>query len=344
MSAAARGARAVEHRARLAQLRLAAQPRLGRCPGGLLPGLDAAAGRDARLAAVCAGALERLTQRAKPDPTDTTLMSIRRRLPGYADAAVAVTMLGVLYYLAMRVEIWRDFFNEAGPAVEHLIAGNLHGFLALTPIYGGSLLLSAPALALGGALDGLNGAYRLEVLFCATTIAVLALALARIQRSRGQAGAQPLAFDRPARGQPRLRLGAEIRPSGGTPDDRAVRRRHVARDPRADHDRRDPAGTGGGLQAMGAARAADRPGRDPARAADPSLGPLRLCGAGAVRAAGALQHRPFRDGQQKPCQRGRSSFARSRSGGRCTSITSAIWEVRSTNARRSLSWRATAAP
>ena len=127
--------------------------------------------------------MSRLTRRAKPDPTDTTLMSIRRRLPGYADAAVAAAMLGVLYYLAMRVIIWRDFFNEAGPAVEHLIAGNLHGFLALTPIYGGSLLLSTPALALGGALDGLNGAYRLEVLFCATAIAVLALALARIQRS-----------------------------------------------------------------------------------------------------------------------------------------------------------------
>jgi Glycosyltransferase family 87 len=128
--------------------------------------------------------MSRLTHRAKPDPTDTTLMPIRRRLPGYADAAVAVAMLGVLYYLAMRVVIWRDFFNEAGPAVEHLIAGNLHSSLALTPIYGGSLLLSAPALALGGALDGLNGAYRLEVLFCATAIAVLALALARIQRSQ----------------------------------------------------------------------------------------------------------------------------------------------------------------
>jgi hypothetical protein len=46
--------------------------------------------------------------------------------------------------------------------------------------------MSAPALALGGARDGLNGAYRLEVLFCATTIAVLALALARIQRSGGK--------------------------------------------------------------------------------------------------------------------------------------------------------------
>jgi len=130
--------------------------------------------------------MSRLTHRAKPDPTDTTPISIRRRLPGYADAAVAVAMLGALYYLSMRVVIWRDFFNEAGPAVEHLTAGNLHDFLALAPIYGGSLLLSAPALALGGALDGLNGAYRLEVLVCATAIAVLAVALARIQRSQGK--------------------------------------------------------------------------------------------------------------------------------------------------------------
>jgi len=113
-------------------------------------------------------------------------MWTRRRLPGYIDVAVAVAMLGVLYYLAMRVVIWRDFFNEAGPAVEHLIAGNLHGFLALTPVYGGSLLMSSPALALGGALGGLNGAYRLEVFFCAATLAMLALALARLQRSEGR--------------------------------------------------------------------------------------------------------------------------------------------------------------
>ncbi len=127
----------------------------------------------------------RLTHRAKPDQTDMTPTTIHRRLPAYADTAVAVAMLGVLYYLSMRVVIWRDFFNEAGPAVERLIAGNLHDFLALAPIYGGSLLLNAPALALGGTLGGLSGAYRLEVLVCAIAIAALALALARIQRSEG---------------------------------------------------------------------------------------------------------------------------------------------------------------
>jgi hypothetical protein len=116
----------------------------------------------------------------------TARETIVSSLPAYTDAVVTMAMLGVLYYLSMRVVIWRDFFNEAGPAVEHLTAGNLHDFLALAPIYGGSLLLSAPALALGGALGGLNGAYRLEVLVCAVAIAALALALARIQRSEGR--------------------------------------------------------------------------------------------------------------------------------------------------------------
>jgi hypothetical protein len=113
-------------------------------------------------------------------------MSVRRRLPGYTDAAVAAAMVGVLYYVAMRVRMWLDFFFEAGPAVQHLMAGDIHGFLALTPVYGGSLLLGSPALALGGALGGLNGAYRLEWLFCATAVAVLALVLARTQRAEGR--------------------------------------------------------------------------------------------------------------------------------------------------------------
>jgi hypothetical protein len=113
-------------------------------------------------------------------------MSMRRRLPGYTDAVVAVAMMGVLYYLALRVHIWEDFFFESGPAVQRLMAGNLHGFLALAPAYGGSLVLSAPALALGGALGGLNGAYRLESLFCMAAVAVLALTLTRIQRADGR--------------------------------------------------------------------------------------------------------------------------------------------------------------
>jgi Glycosyltransferase family 87 len=120
------------------------------------------------------------------DRADIAFMWTRRRQLAYTDAAVAAAMLAVLYHLALHVPIWRDFFRESSPAVQHLMAGDVHGFLALTPVYGGSLLLSAPALALGGALNGLNGAYRLEALVCASTMAVLALALARTQRSEGR--------------------------------------------------------------------------------------------------------------------------------------------------------------
>jgi hypothetical protein len=113
-------------------------------------------------------------------------MSMRLRLPGYVDAMMAAAMMAVLYYVALRIPIWEDFFEESGPAVQRLMAGDLHGFLALTPVYGGSLLLSAPPLALGGALGGLDAAYRLEALFCMATVAALALALARLQRAQGR--------------------------------------------------------------------------------------------------------------------------------------------------------------
>jgi Glycosyltransferase family 87 len=113
-------------------------------------------------------------------------MSLRSRLPGLSDAVVAVAMIGLLSYIALRVVIWEDFFTEAGPSVGRLMAGDLHGFLTLAPAYGGSLLLRAPVMALGGELSGLDGAYRFGSIFCVLAVAVLALVLAKIQRSDGQ--------------------------------------------------------------------------------------------------------------------------------------------------------------
>ena len=55
-------ARAVEHGARVGQLPVAARARLGRRPGGLLPGLDRAAGHGTCLASIRTGAHGRLTR------------------------------------------------------------------------------------------------------------------------------------------------------------------------------------------------------------------------------------------------------------------------------------------
>jgi Glycosyltransferase family 87 len=113
-------------------------------------------------------------------------MSTRGRLPQLADLVMAAAMTGVLYYLSLRVPLWDDFYAESALAVEALMAGHLHAFLTLVPVYGGSTLLQAPASMLGGALGGLDGAYRLGALFCVGTLVVLVLALARVQRLDGR--------------------------------------------------------------------------------------------------------------------------------------------------------------
>jgi hypothetical protein len=117
---------------------------------------------------------------------DIESMWIRDRLGGVTDGLVAVAAMGVLYHAALVQVIWEDFFTESAPATQRLMAGDLHGFLALAPAYGGSLLLGAPALALGGALGGLDLAYRLGAMCCVAAVAALALALAASQRSRGR--------------------------------------------------------------------------------------------------------------------------------------------------------------
>lgn len=114
------------------------------------------------------------------------------------DALVALVALAVLAHWALGVDRWIDFYVEAGPSVTALLNGNLHGFLALAPPYGGSLLLRAPAFAIGGALHlggatpatlgaaGLAGAYRLGTLECMAAVAAFALAVAAYQRDRGR--------------------------------------------------------------------------------------------------------------------------------------------------------------
>lgn len=111
---------------------------------------------------------------------------MRARRSAIADALVAVAAVAGLYHAALVQVIWVDFFTESASAVGRLMAGDLHGFLALAPAYGGSLVLGAPALALGGALGGLDLAYRLDALGCIGAVAALALALAARQRRGGR--------------------------------------------------------------------------------------------------------------------------------------------------------------
>jgi len=114
------------------------------------------------------------------------------------DFLVAGVALALLAHWALGVDRWIDFYVEAGPSVTALLNGNLHGFLALAPPYGGSMLLRAPAFALGGLVHlggrtaagngaaGLDGAYRLGALECMAAVAALALCVAGHQRARGR--------------------------------------------------------------------------------------------------------------------------------------------------------------
>jgi Glycosyltransferase family 87 len=103
---------------------------------------------------------------------------------------------------------WSDFNNEAWPAFERLIAGDLQGFLTASPVaYAGSMLVRAPFAALADTLgfDSMPGIYRAGALPCLAALAALAVHLARRARRDhpdarwwllvlGLAGASPVAW------------------------------------------------------------------------------------------------------------------------------------------------------
>jgi len=93
-------------------------------------------------------------------------------------------MLAVLCWWTLRGHFWKDYLVEAQPAVQLLLAGDLHGFLASSPIYAGSLVLRAPVMALAG---NVTDAYRLGALVCVAPLVALALALRSSRPSTGRA-------------------------------------------------------------------------------------------------------------------------------------------------------------
>jgi hypothetical protein len=82
---------------------------------------------------------------------------------------------------------WSDYDNEVSGALRALIRGDVGGFLAQVPAYGGSLVLRAP---FAGAVAALGGgelaAYRALAIPCLLAVAVLALVLVRRMGDRGR--------------------------------------------------------------------------------------------------------------------------------------------------------------
>jgi hypothetical protein len=105
---------------------------------------------------------------------------------------VAVALLGVvaLAWLGLSGFAWNDYDTEAAPALRALAGGDVAGFLAQAPAYGGSLILRAPfALATSWLGGGELAVFRAVSIPCLLAVAVLALVLAdrmlRAGRSRG---------------------------------------------------------------------------------------------------------------------------------------------------------------
>ncbi len=97
-------------------------------------------------------------------------------------------LAGVLMmsWLALKGFAWNDYDAEASPAFQALIDGDIHGFLALSPVYGGSMILRSPFAAATAALGGGEVAvYRAVSIPCVLAVAMLGIALVRRMDARG---------------------------------------------------------------------------------------------------------------------------------------------------------------
>ena len=77
--------------------------------------------------------------------------------------------------------------NDAAPAIDALLAGDLDRLAATQPLMGlASLLLRAPFAAIGRELDGLDGEYRFGALACALVLAGVTAWILKILREHGR--------------------------------------------------------------------------------------------------------------------------------------------------------------
>jgi hypothetical protein len=135
---------------------------------------------------------------------------------------VALGGVLVLAWLGLADFAWSDYDAEAAPALRVLASGDIGGFLAGVPAYGGSLVLRAPFALVASALGGGELAvFRAVSIPCLVAVAILALVLGdrmlRGGRSRGAcvlvvalAAANPISFRALELGHPEELLAAAL--------------------------------------------------------------------------------------------------------------------------------------
>lgn len=101
--------------------------------------------------------------------------------------AAALAGLVMMSWLALQGFAWSDYDMEVGAAFGALIDGDVRGFLALSPVYGGSLVLRSPFAGVTAALGGGELAvYRAVSIPCVFAVAVLGVSLVRRMGEQGR--------------------------------------------------------------------------------------------------------------------------------------------------------------
>ena len=101
-------------------------------------------------------------------------------------SALTVLALAGLGWLGLYGFGWNDYDDEARLAVDALLRGDLSAFAAISPAYGGSLLMRAPFALVASALGGGDLAvYRALALPCLAAVGVLAIVVSGRMRAAG---------------------------------------------------------------------------------------------------------------------------------------------------------------
>ena len=149
-----------------------------------------------------------------------------RPAPVWLDATlvltIAVAALAAVTWLGLDLSSWPDWTIEAVPGVDALLDGRFGEFLRAAPVYGGSLLLRAPFMAVTRLWQGGGEAvYRASAAPCIAALAALGLWLAH-QMARRDCGllartttvvlciANPLVIPALQLGHPEELLGAVL--------------------------------------------------------------------------------------------------------------------------------------